>query len=125
MGQMLLMLATAALCAATLSCAGPASGSPGPDWDLSGVMRTVEPAPSATRVTVELAEEAAAEPGRAVLLVGPATEVEVQRADGTIVRGSMADLVPGARVLARHTGAELRSLPPQYRATHVRVIARP
>jgi hypothetical protein len=92
---------------------------------MEGVIAAVETGPTATRLTVEIAPGEAPEPGRAVLLVSPATEVTVQLADGTSRRGEATDLAVGARILARHTGAELRSLPPQYGATHVRVLAGP
>ena len=90
---------------------------------MEGVIAGVEPGSPATRVTVEVASAADTESGRVVLLVSPETEIEVRRADGTVARGGAADLVAGARIQARHTGAEMRSLPPQYSATHVRVLA--
>lgn len=123
MSQLMLALATAALFAAATTCAGGATGSSEPEWDLSGVVAAVDRGTPVTRVTVELAGGPEGQAGRAVLLVGPETEVAVQRADGTTRPGEPADLAPGARVLARHTGTELRSLPPQYHATRIRVLA--
>ena len=90
---------------------------------LAGVIAAVAPGPAAIGVTVDFAP--GAEPGRVVLLVSPETEIEVGRADGTTGRGGAADLVAGARIEARHTGAALRSLPPQYHATHVRIVPGP
>lgn len=87
---------------------------------LAGVIAAVAPGPAAICVTVDVAP--GDESGRVVLLVVPETEIELRRADGTTMRGGAADLVAGARIVARHTGAELRSLPPQYHATHVRVF---
>ena len=90
---------------------------------MEGVIAGVEPGPEATRLTVEVASEGVeTEPGPVVLLVSPGTDVRVEREDGTSARGGAADLAVGARILARHTGAEMRSLPPQYRATHIRVL---
>jgi hypothetical protein len=89
---------------------------------MEGVIAGVESASGTTRVTVDLSSGATAEGGRAVLLVSSETEIEVVRADGATGRGSPADLVPGARITARHAGAEMRSLPPQYRATHLRIV---
>jgi len=120
--RMMPALAAAFLCAGTASCAGRANGSPDPEWDLEGVIAAVEPGPAQTRVTVEVAPGAAAEGGPAVLLVSADTEVEVRRGDGSTRRGTAADLVAGARIMARHTGAQMRSLPPQYQATHVRIV---
>jgi hypothetical protein len=126
MWQTMLRLSLVVLCAGVASCAGRANGSPGDaDWSMEGVIAAVEPGPAATRLTVEVASGAAAEPGRAVLLVSSETEVEVQRADGTSARGGAADLVVGARIRARHTGVEMRSLPPQYQATRIRVLRGP
>ena len=116
-------LATVALCAAVAACAGRANGSADdPEWKMEGVIAAVDAGPAATRVTVEVESGPGAEPERAVLLVSPETEVEVQRADGTTGRGSTADLVVGARIVARHSGAEMRSLPPQYQATRIRIV---
>jgi hypothetical protein len=98
-------------------------GSP-PDRELSGVVAGVELRAGTARVTVEVAGPGA--PGeRAVLRVAPGTEIAVLGADGTSRPGDVLDLVPGARIEARHTGAELRSLPPQYHAIRIRVLAGP
>lgn len=99
-------------------------GSPRPDRELSGVVTGVELRAGTARVTVEVARPGA--PGeRAVLVVAPGTEIAVLGADGTSRPGDVLDLVSGARIEARHTGAELRSLPPQYQATRIRVLAGP
>jgi len=103
------------------SCAGRA-GAPVPDRELQGVIAAVDAGTAETHVTVDPAGRAPAGEGRAVVRVGVTTVVEVERADGTTRRGGAGDLVPGARIRARHTGAELRSFPPQYVATHVRII---
>lgn len=122
MGQMMMpVLALAALFAAA-SCAGGAAGSPEPEWQLEGVVAAVDAGAQGTRVTLELDGGTAAEPRRAVLLVLPETVVEVQRPDGTTGHGSTADLAAGARVQARHTGVEMRSFPPQYVATRLRIV---
>jgi hypothetical protein len=117
------MLAALALCAGAAACAAgrAAPGSDDGGWDLAGVIAAVEPGSAATRVTVDLAP-GAGETGQAVLLVSPATKVEVRRADGTSSQGSAADLRAGARIQAWHDGAEMRSLPPQYRATRIRIL---
>lgn len=117
------MVAVLATCAAAASCAGRANGSAEGGWDVEGVIAAVDPGPAATRVTVETAD--AEDPGRAILLVEPGTEIVVEEPDGTSRAGSAADLRVGARIQARHTGAELRSLPPQYVATRVRVLLGP
>ena len=120
-------LATAALCAAVAACADRTNGaSDDTEWTMEGMIAGVEPGPEATRLTVEVASEGVGtEPGPVVLLVSPETDVRVEREDGTSERGGAADLAVGARILARHTGEELRSLPPQYRATHIRVLPGP
>jgi hypothetical protein len=129
------LVATAVLCAALAACTGMpepgaaeaadggvAGGSAQPDWDLSGVIASVQQGAGTTRVTVQVARDGT--PGeQAVLLVSPRTEITVRAADGASRPGDMLDLVPGARIDARHTGAELRSLPPQYHATAIRVLA--
>lgn len=123
MGQMMLMLATAALCAAPIPGAGPAPDPPhDPQRELAGVIVAVDAGTPAARVTVELAGGTGAEPERAVLLVSPETEIVVQRANGATRRGSLADLVRGARIRARHTGVAMRSLPPQYHAERIQVL---
>jgi hypothetical protein len=122
MGQMMMpMLALAAVFAAA-SCAGGAAGSPEPEWQLQGVIAAVDAGTQGARVTVELDGGTTAEPRRAVLLVSPETVVEVQRPDGSTGRGNAGDLAAGARVRARHTGVEMRSLPPQYVATQLRIV---
>ena len=124
MGRMMRVVATLALCAAAASCAGRtyAAGYDDAGWSVEGVIAAVEPGSPDTRVTVDVASADAVSTGRVVLIVSPATEISVERADGTSARGGVADLSAGARVRARHTGEEMRSLPPQYRATHIRVI---
>jgi len=92
---------------------------------MEGVIAGVEPGPGATRLTVEVASDGAEAPGPVVLLVSPETDVRVEREDGTSARGGAADLAVGARILARHAGEALRSLPPQVRATHIRVLPGP
>jgi hypothetical protein len=128
------LVATTVLCAALASCMGVpepgeaesargglVDGSPQPDWDLSGVIAAVQPGAGTTRVTVQVSRPGT--PGeQAVLLVSAQAEVTVRAADGASRPGDMLDLVPGARIDARHTGAELRSLPPQYHATAIRVL---
>lgn len=124
MWRMMPSLAAFLLCAGIASCAGRTNGSTADaGWNVEGVISAVEPGSDLTRLTVEVASGGAAEPGRVVLLVSPATEVTVQRADGTSGRGGATDLAVGARIVARHTGEEMRSLPPQYRATHIRVLS--
>lgn len=126
------LVATAVLCAALASCTGMpdpgeaevagsgVAGGSAAGWDLSGVIAGVQPGAGTTRVTIQVSR--AGTPGeQAVLLVSPQTEIRVQGADGASRPGDMLDLVSGARIDARHTGTELRSLPPQYHATHVRV----
>jgi hypothetical protein len=73
------------------------------------VIASVQPGAGTTRVTIQVSRPGT--PGeQAVLLVSAQTEVTVRAADGASP-GDMLDLVPGARIDARHTGAELRSLP--------------
>jgi hypothetical protein len=86
------------------------------------VIVSIEGSAEQTRLVVDAQAGDGAEPGRAVILVESATEVSVRLPDGTAKPGAMADLTAGARILVRHTGPEMRSLPPQYRATHVRVL---
>lgn len=92
---------------------------------MEGTIVSVEPGPAATRLTLDLTSGGGARAERVVLVVSPDTVVEVRLPDGTTRRGGAADLVVGARVQARHAGAELRSLPPQYLATGLRVLAGP
>ncbi|HEU4456613.1 MAG TPA: hypothetical protein VFR81_26335 [Longimicrobium sp.] len=87
---------------------------------MEGVIAGVDSGPAGTRLTLDPADGAGE---RVVLIVPPGTEVLVERADGTTVPGGAADLTVGARIGARHTGAEMRSLPPQYHATEIRVLA--
>ena len=70
------------------------------------MIAAVAPGPAAIAVTADLSP--GAEPGRVVLPVSAETEIEVRRAGGTVERAAAADLVAGARIEARHTGAELR-----------------
>ncbi len=86
---------------------------------MEGVIAGVGSGPEGIILTVD--SPGAPEP-RVVLVVPPGTEVLVERADGTSAPGEAADLSPGARIVARHTGVAMRSLPPQYHATHVRVV---
>lgn len=123
-------MALGVLCAALAACAGAANGTAGdagaagdPEWHVAGVVVSADPAPASVRVTVQR-DAGSPGPERAVLHVPPQAQVEVQRADGTVHAGTAADIVPGARILARHTGAEMRSLPPQYHAVRVRIIPR-
>ena len=131
------IVAAAAACAALASCtatAGPGgsetAGSemadefPEQEWHFSGVIAAVEPGETTTRVTVQLSRPVGSG-DQAILLVSRQTQVTVRRADGTTRPGDVRDLAQGARFDARHTGVELRSLPPQYHATHVRVSAGP
>ncbi len=84
---------------------------------MEGVIAGVDSGPAGTRLTVDVdAGE------RVVLIVSPGTEVLVERAGGATAPGGAAELVAGARIVARHTGAEMRSLPPQYHATQIRVV---
>jgi hypothetical protein len=99
-------------------------GAPEQDWHLVGVVAAVQPAGGTTRVTVQVSRPGASGE-QAILLVSPQTEITVQAADGTSRAGDVRDLVGGARIGARHTGTELRSLPPQYHATRIRVLAGP
>lgn len=54
------------------------------------------------------------------LHIWPDTAIVV-RMNGSERRGSATDLVEGARYRAWHDGTEMRSLPPQYRATRIEV----
>jgi hypothetical protein len=90
---------------------------------MEGVIDGVERVPEETRLAVDLVANEAS-PARVVLLVSPATEVTVRLADGTRRPADAAELSAGMRIVARHAGPELRSLPPQYRATHVEVLSR-
>lgn len=109
---------------ALASCAGaPGAGGAG-EASLGGLITAVERTPSATHLSIARPQEEPAD-ARAdvrILLVRPGTEVFVQRADGTVARGSAADLAVGSRIRAEHTGVELRSLPPQYIAARVWVL---
>lgn len=53
---------------------------------------------------------------------GRAAWVFVRSPDGTLRRGSAADLVVGAKIMAWTTGLERRSLPPQWDATSIVVL---
>ena len=87
---------------------------------MEGVIAGVDSGSAGTRLAVDPLDGAGE---RVVLIVPPGTEVLVERADGTAAPGGAAALVVGARIFARHTGVEMRSLPPQYHATEIRVLA--
>jgi len=89
---------------------------------MEGVIASVQPGTDQARLTVDADARDGAPPQRVVVLVASDTEVTVRQGDGTSRAGRVADLAAGARILIRHTGMEMRSLPPQYRATHVRVL---
>ena len=125
MWKMTTLLFSALAFVALASCAGASSGSADARPGLAGVVAAVQQQPAVTRVTVEAAAPAGPTRETFVLLVRPGTEILIQRADGTAERGRSADLVVGARVQAEHTGAELRSLPPQYEALRIRVLSAP
>jgi len=86
---------------------------------MEGVIAGVDSGPEGVRLTID--SPGGAEP-RVVLVVPPGTEVLVERADGATSPGGAAELVAGARVVARHAGAAMRSLPPQYHATQIRIL---
>ncbi len=90
-----------------------------PDPELSGAIVSADAGAETTRITVELAGGAAE---HAVLLAGPGTAIVVETLAGDYRRGGPADLTPGTRIRARHTGAAMRSLPPQYNAVEIRVL---
>lgn len=110
----------AALLGLVAACA-PSSRAGGGEHPLSGRVAAVEPGAERTRVRVESDRE----PRAFALLVGPRTEIVRRRADGSTEPARLADLVPGVRIDAAHTGTELRSLVPQYEATRVRILAEP
>lgn len=96
----------------------------GERWDLVGVVASAERGARELRVRVRDVEVPALSASPVWLRVPDEAEITAQRPDGSVVRGSAADVVPGARIAARHTGVELRSLPPQYVATGVRILSR-
>ena len=105
-----------------LACAACATnGVKNEAWDLVGVVTSTERGAGELRVLVREIEVPASSADPVWLRVPDGTEITAQRAAGSEVRGSEADIVAGARIAARHGGVELRSLPPQYVATRVRI----
>lgn len=120
-GRIVLVLAAALACAACMARRVPAE----PEWDMVGVVESTAGAAGELRVLVRDIETASGERAGPVWLRVPrAVPVEVRRADGIVSPADAAAIVPGARIAAGHTGVELRSLPPQYIATRVRVMSR-
>jgi hypothetical protein len=120
-GRIFLVLAAALACAACMARRAPAE----PEWDMVGVVDSAAPGAGELRVLVREIETPSGErAGPAWLRVPRAVPVEVRRPDGTVSPADAGAIVPGARIAARHTGVELRSLPPQYIATRVRVLSR-
>lgn len=117
------MAAVASLAAvlALAACAAGANGAAEAPWDLEGVVVSVAADPAGTRLTLDV--DSGDADARAVLHVPPDARITVRHADGSVRPGGMDDLRPGVRIRARHTGAEMRSLPPQYVATEVQVLA--
>ncbi len=62
------------------------------------------------------------DPDKALVHVGRSVHVFVESATGVMVRGSLDDLVVGARIRACVGGAVLRSDPPRYTANRVDVL---
>ena len=84
--------------------------------DLEGIVESVEAAPAQTRVLMRDALD------QKVVWVTPQTQIEVLQRGGVFSAGTVVDIVVGARLRVLTTGAELRSLPPQYQATRVSVL---
>ena len=114
-------VASVAVLLALAACAAGANGAADAPWDLEGVVASVDPDPAGVRLTVDV--DSADADGRAVLHVPPDARITVRDADGSVRPGAVDDLRPGVRIRARHTGVEMRSLPPQYVATEVQVLA--
>ncbi len=115
-----------ALAAATLFCVAAAcsqarNGADEAEHRLTGRVIVVDAQPGMLQVRVE--DET--EPREFVLLVGPGVRIERRHRDGTPAPGRREDLVPGVRIEAEHTGAELRSLAPRYEATRIRILPEP
>lgn len=114
-------MVAALVCGACVAGGAPAE----PAWALVGVVATAERGTGELRVLVrdlEVPPVPGADP--VWLHVADDVEIVVQRRDGTLARGSATDVVAGARIAALHTGVELRSLPPRYTATRVRILLR-
>lgn len=121
LGRIVLVLAALSVSAACMARRVPAE----PEWDMVGVVESTSLAGGELRVLVREIETPSGErAGPAWLRVAQAVPVEVRRADGSVSPSDAGAIVPGARIAARHTGVELRSLPPQYIATRVRVLSR-
>lgn len=120
-GMMLGMLAVPLVMVAA-ACAGngAASASAGQTWDLTGRATAVEPG-TPVRVTVAVASGVEGY-DTVVVHVGPEATVSVQEADGSVRPAAAGDIRVGDDVRVNHTGVQMRSLPPQYVATEVRVV---
>lgn len=119
--RIVLFLAAVLACAACTARRVPAE----PEWDVVGVVDSTVPADGELRVLLREIETPSGErAGPVWLRVPQGVQVEARRPDGTVSPSDAGAIVPGARIAARHTGVELRSLPPQYIATRVRVLAR-
>ena len=90
-----------------------------PDQELSGTIVLADAGAETLRITLELDGGMA---DHAVLLAGAQTGIVVETAAGDTRRGTPAELRPGSRIRARHTGVAMRSLPPQYNAVEIRVL---
>lgn len=124
MGQ-LMMLGCAVFVPVVLSaCAAAPGGVPRDGPSLTGVITAVTPGPEVTRITIERGLDPArtSPDSTSVALVRPDTEIRLVRGDGS-VRGGLSDLAVGAPVRVEHSGTQLRSLPPQYVALRVWVLA--
>jgi hypothetical protein len=130
MQRIALLAGAAVLVVGLAACAGRANEAASADrqvddgWHLEGRVLSIEPGPTATRVLVEVVEPppGGMQSSPVVLLVSPETELTVRRRDGSVVPAAGGDLAVGARVRAEHTGEEMRSLAPQYRATRIRIL---
>lgn len=88
------------------------------DPRLTGVIVAIDGQPP-TRLAVDVTSDDGSRE-RATILLAP--ETAVISGVGTARAIDAADLAIGARIEIRHTGAAMRSLPPQYRATQIRIL---
>jgi hypothetical protein len=75
---------------------------------------------SASPARIQVTVDAATRYDSVGLHIWPDTEIVI-RANGSFRRGSPSDLIEGARYRAWHDGTEMRSYPPQYRATRIEI----
>lgn len=116
--SLLLILVVAAVPACVADPAAPVG-----DAEYVGTLTEFLQAPASSDVRV-LVERPGAPPPRdkAIVYVGPETDVRILEGDGAARRGSAADLAANDELRVWTTGVELRSYPVQVFAVRIHII---